>query len=289
MVSIEDFGTYETAWCPGCGNFQLLEGVKKGLVGAGLSPHEVLFVSGIGQAAKAPHYLNANLFNGLHGRSLPVATGAKLANPRLAVIVESGDGCCYGEGGNHFLAAIRRNIDITMIVHDNQIYGLTKGQASPTSEKGHRTKAQPAGVILERFNPVAIAVAMRAGFVARSFTGNVDQCAEMIRLGIAHRGFAIIDVLQPCVSFNKVNTFAWYKKRCYELGTAYDPEDWKAAMSTALEWEDRIPIGVIYRNDRPPFESLIPTLSEAGLAGRAVDKAALTAEMKRIGGLAGDV
>ncbi|MBT8405899.1 MAG: 2-oxoacid ferredoxin oxidoreductase, partial [Deltaproteobacteria bacterium] len=129
MVSIEDYGQYETAWCPGCGNFSILEAVKQGLVDSGIAPHEVLVVSGIGQAAKAPHYLNANVFNGLHGRSLPVATGAKLANPELRIIVESGDGCNYGEGGNHFLAAIRRNIDLTLIVHDNQIYGLTKGQA----------------------------------------------------------------------------------------------------------------------------------------------------------------
>jgi len=287
MASIEDYGTYETAWCPGCGNFPLLEGVKMGLMKALLAPHEVLFVSGIGQAAKAPHYLNANLFNGLHGRSLPVATGAKLANPSLTVIVESGDGCCYGEGGNHFLAAIRRNIDITMIVHDNQIYGLTKGQASPTSQEGHTTKAQPGGVILERFNPVAVAVAMHAGFVARSFTGNVDHCAEMIRRGIAHRGFAIVDVLQPCVSFNKLNTFAWYKKRCYELGATYEAADWPTAMRTAVEWGDTIPIGVIYENDRPPFESLIPVLSKGALVGRTLDPSVLAAEMNRIGDAAG--
>jgi len=288
MVSIEDYGVYETAWCPGCGNFSLLEGMKKGLVKAGLEPRNVLFVSGIGQAAKAPHYLNANLFNGLHGRTLPAATGAKLANPALAVIVESGDGCCYGEGGNHFLAAIRRNIDLTMIVHDNQIYGLTKGQASPTSEEGHRTKAQPGGVILERFNPIAVAVAMQAGFVARSFTGAVDHLAEMIRLGIAHRGFALIDVLQPCVSFNKVNTFAWYKKRCYELPADYDPADWPAAMKAAREWEERIPIGVIYRNGRPSFESMIPVLSEGALVGRPFDGAAFAAAVDRIGGAAPD-
>jgi len=287
MVSTEDFGTYETAWCPGCGNVALLEGVKKGLVRANLRPHEVLFVSGIGQAAKAPHYLNANLFNGLHGRSLPVATGAKLANPNLTVLVESGDGCCYGEGGNHFLAAIRRNIDLTMIVHDNQIYGLTKGQASPTSEQGQKTKAQPGGVVLERFNPVAVAVAMRAGFVARSFTGNVEHLAEMIRQGIAHRGFAIIDVLQPCVSFNKVNTFAWYKKRCYELGAAHDPADWAAAMKTSMEWGEAIPVGVIYKNDRPPFESLVPVLAKGALAGRELDRTALAEEMIRVGGAGG--
>jgi 2-oxoglutarate ferredoxin oxidoreductase subunit beta len=283
MVSVEDYGTYETAWCPGCGNFSIIEGVKKGLVEAGLEPHEVLFVSGIGQAAKAPHYLNANLFNGLHGRSLPVATGAKLANPNLTVIVESGDGCCYGEGGNHFLAAIRRNIDVTMIVHDNQIYGLTKGQASPTSQEGIKTKAQPGGVILERFNPIAVAVAMQAGFVARSFSGNVDHLADMIGRGIAHRGFAVIDVLQPCVSFNHVNTFAWYKKRCTELADTYDPTNWHEAMKAAMEWGDRIPIGVIYRNDRPPFESLIPVLSKGALTGRAVERAELVAAMNRVG------
>ena len=250
-------------------------------------PHECCLVSGIGQAAKAPHYLRANVFNGLHGRSFPAATGAKLANPALAVIVESGDGCTYGDGGNHFLAAIRRNVDLTAIVHDNQIYGLTKGQASPTSETGMTTKAQPGGVALERFNPVAVAVAMRAGFVARSFTGALDHLAEMIRLGVASRGFSLIDVLQPCVSFNRVNTFAWYKKRCVELPAEYDPSDWPAAMRTAMEWGDRIPIGVIYRNERPPFESLAPGLSTGALAGRAVDRAALAAEMNRIGGACG--
>src|SRR4030066_1711170 len=147
MVEINDYGQYKTAWGPGCGNFPLVKAVKEALVRRNLEPHQVLFVSGIGQAAKAPHYLNANVFNGLHGRSVPVATGAKLANPDLTVIVESGDGCNYGEGGNHFLAAIRRNIDITLLVHNNQVYGLTKGQASPTSEPGFITKAQPPGVL----------------------------------------------------------------------------------------------------------------------------------------------
>lgn len=284
MVSIDDYGKYGTAWCPGCGNFPLLVAMKKGLVLAGLEPHQVLFVSGIGQAAKAPHYLNANVFNGLHGRSLPVATGAKLANPELVVIAESGDGCVYGEGGNHFLAALRRNIDVTLVVHDNQIYGLTKGQASPTSGRGHKTKAQPAGVIAEAFNPIAVAVAMRGGFVARSFTGYVDHLAEMIRQGIAHRGFALIDVFQPCVSFNRVNTFAWYKKYCYELPADYDPTDWSKAMEKAVEWGERIPIGVIYKNDRPPFGSMIATLSHGPLVGRHVDRAEVAAVVRTVGG-----
>ena len=284
MVTVRDYGSYETAWCPGCGNFSLLEGVKKGLVRAGIEPHRALLVSGIGQAAKTPHYLNANVFNGLHGRSLPVAMGAKLANPKLTVIVESGDGCNYGEGGNHFLAAVRRNIDITMIVHDNQIYGLTKGQASPTSQEGMVTKAQPAGVVLERFNPIAVAVAMHAGFVARSFTGMVDHLADMVRLAIAHQGLALVDVLQPCVSFNRVNNFAWYRKRCYELPGEYDPTDWEAAMRKAMEWGEKIPLGVIYRNDRPSFDQRLTVLAEGPLVGRDVDRMKLAEVMDALGG-----
>jgi 2-oxoglutarate ferredoxin oxidoreductase subunit beta len=278
MVSIDDYGHYETAWCPGCGNFSILEAVKQGLVDSGIAPHEVLLVSGIGQAAKAPHYLNANVFNGLHGRALPVATGAKLANPDLRIIVESGDGCNYGEGGNHFLAAIRRNIDLTLIVHNNQIYGLTKGQASPTSEEGLVTKAQPEGVASLPFNPIAVAVAMQASFVARGFSGMIEHLAGLIEKAIAHEGFALIDVLQPCVSFNKVNTFAWYKKRCYTLPDEYDPSDWQAAMQTAVEWGDKIPLGIIYRNQRTSFEKRFSVLQRGPLVGQDTD----LAELKKI-------
>ncbi|MGD8252886.1 MAG: 2-oxoacid:ferredoxin oxidoreductase subunit beta [Syntrophobacterales bacterium] len=278
MVSIDDYGQYETAWCPGCGNFSILEAVKQGLVDSGLAPHQVLLVSGIGQAAKAPHYLNANVFNGLHGRALPVATGAKLANPDLRIIVESGDGCNYGEGGNHFLAAIRRNIDLTMIVHNNQIYGLTKGQASPTSGEGMVTKAQPEGVASLPFNPIAVAVAMQASFVARGFSGMIDHLAGLIKEAIAHQGFALIDVLQPCVSFNKINTFAWYKKRCYTLPDDYDATDWQAAMQTAVEWGDKIPLGVIYRNQRTSFEKRFSVLQRGPLVGQDTD----LAELKKI-------
>ena len=275
MVTVDDYGDYETAWCPGCGNFSILKTVKQALVASRLKPHEVLFVSGIGQAAKAPHYLNANVFNGLHGRSLPVATGAKLANPKLNVIVESGDGCNYGEGGNHFLAAIRRNIDVTLLVHNNQVYGLTKGQASPTSAEGFVTKAQPEGVPSAPFNPIAVAVAMQASFVARGFTGMIEHLSELIQQGIAHRGFALIDVLQPCVSFNKVNTFAWYKQRCEVLPSTYDPTDWETAMKMACKWGDKIPMGIIYRNDRLPFEEHFPVLRQGPLVGLDVDRVML--------------
>jgi 2-oxoglutarate/2-oxoacid ferredoxin oxidoreductase subunit beta len=272
MVTSEDYGTFETAWCPGCGNFSILKAVKQALVGLGLKPREVLFVSGIGQAAKAPHYLRANFFNGLHGRSLPVATGAKLANPDLTVIAESGDGCTYGEGGNHFLAAIRRNINLTLLVHNNQVYGLTKGQASPTTDEGQITKAQPQGVPSAPFNPLAVAVAMQAGFVARGFSGMTDHLAALIQQAVTHRGFSLVDILQPCVSFNKVNTFSWYEKRCFEIPGDYDPFHWEGAMKTAREWGERIPVGIVYRNERPIFEDHFPVLKKGPLAGRGVDQ-----------------
>ena len=283
MVSIDDYGKYETAWCPGCGNFAILRVLKRALVESKLEPSQVLFVSGIGQAAKTPHYLNANVFNGLHGRSLPVATGAKLANPELTVIVESGDGCNYGEGGNHFLAAIRRNVNLTLLVHNNQVYGLTKGQASPTSPEGFVTKAQPGGVVSNPFNPVAIAVAMRTGFVARGFSGMGDHLSELIVEAIAHRGFALVDVLQPCVTFNKINTFTWYKDRCYPLPSSHDPTDWEAAIKVAYEWGDKIPVGIISRNDRIPFEERFPVLKEGRLVGSETDRHALKEIMMKFG------
>jgi 2-oxoglutarate/2-oxoacid ferredoxin oxidoreductase subunit beta len=272
LITLEEYGTFETAWCPGCGNFSILQALKEALVSLDLKPHQVLMVSGIGQAAKAPHYLRANVFNGLHGRSLPVATGAKLANSDLTVIAESGDGCSYGEGGNHLLAAIRRNINITFLVHNNQIYGLTKGQASPTTAEGQITKAQPLGVPSNSFNPITVAVAMRAGFVARGFSGQGAHLTGLIRDAIAYRGFSLVDILQPCVSFNKVNTFSWYQKRCRELPQGYDPTEWERAIKTAMIWGDEIPIGVIYRHDHLTFEEHFPVLREGPLVGRDVDR-----------------
>ncbi|MDQ1240711.1 MAG: 2-oxoglutarate/2-oxoacid ferredoxin oxidoreductase subunit beta [Thermodesulfobacteriota bacterium] len=270
-----DFGEFETAWCPGCGNHSILTAMKKALGSLNLKPFEILFVSGIGQAAKAPHYLKANVFNGLHGRALPAATGAKIANPELTVIVESGEGCNYGEGGNHFLAAMRRNIDVTLVVHNNHVYGLTKGQASPTSMTGFVTKTQPGGTVAEPFNPVAVAVVMKAGFVARGFSGKIDHLAGLISQGIEHKGFSLIDVLQPCVSFNRINTFGWFNQRCYEVGGEHDPEDRNAALRLAEEWGEKIPIGVIYTNHRPSFESHFPVLQRGPLASQPVRKEVL--------------
>ena len=239
------------AWCPGCGNFFIREAVLGALAELKLMAQETLWISGIGQAAKSPQYFDCNFFNGLHGRSLPAATGAKLANPDLKVIVESGDGCHYGEGGNHFLATIRRNPDLTILVHNNQIYGLTKGQASPTSETELRTKSQPQGVHHVPFKPLATALIHQVGFVARGFSGDPESLQKIIAEAIVYPGLALVDILMPCVSFNTINTFAWYKKRCQALPPDYNPADWARALETSLVWGEQIPCGIIYKNPEP--------------------------------------
>jgi 2-oxoglutarate ferredoxin oxidoreductase subunit beta len=272
MPKQEDYGEFETAWCPGCGNFGIRTALIDGLVQAGLAPHEFILVTGIGQAAKMCHYLNCNGFNGLHGRGVATATGVALANHKIKVICESGDGCNYGEGGNHFLAGIRRNIDLTLLVHDNQIYGLTKGQASPTSQQGMHTKAQPWGAPSRPFNPVATAVANKVPFVARGFAGKPDQLAGLIAQAIAHPGLSLVDILQVCVSFNHVNTWAWYNQRVQELPEDHDPTDWHAALKQSDRFGDEIPLGVIYRNEeREPFRDHLPVLEGGPLATQDTD------------------
>ncbi len=252
-MSTDKFCTYETAWCPGCGNFSILECLKKALEELDMDPYEVLMVAGIGQAAKTPQYISANSFCGLHGRSLPAAVAAKIANKNLTVIVDTGDGDSYGEGGNHFIHNIRRNVDITHFVHDNQIYGLTKGQASPTSSEGQITDAQPTGSINTPLNPVLLAIASGAGFVARAFSGDKEHLVSIMKQAILYKGYALVDILQPCVSFNKVNTFAYYKKRVYRLDDSYDNHNKTVAIQKSMEYGDRIPIGVIYQEQKRTF------------------------------------
>ena len=269
MPTTEDYRGQVPAWCPGCGNFAILKTFKDAMAELGLEPHQYTLVSGIGQAAKFPHYTKGNTFNGLHGRALPVATGIRLANHAMPVIVTTGDGDCYGEGGNHFLAAMRRNINVKLFVHDNQIYGLTKGQPSPTTGEGMVTKNAPFGVISGQFNPLAAAVAMECGFAARAFVGDIEHLKGIMKEAIGHQGFSLVDILQPCVSFNKVNTYEWYRQRVYRLEPGYDPEDRIAAFGKALEWGDKIPIGVIYRNRRKTFEERFPVLSGQPLTQQA--------------------
>lgn len=265
MPTLEDYKGQKPAWCPGCGNFSILRAFNEAMVELGINPHEFVIVSGIGQAGKFPHYTRCNTFNGLHGRTLPVATGIKLANHSLKVFAVAGDGDCYGEGGNHLIHAIRRNIDIKLFVHDNQIYGLTKGQASPTSMMGVITKTQPFGVFSEQLNPLAMAIALNCSFVARGFAGDIDHLKHLIKEAVNHKGFCLIDILQPCVSFNKLNTFEWYAQRVYRLSDDYDPNDRIKAFEKSLEWGDRIPIGIIYKSKRPTFEEQIPVIREIPL------------------------
>ena len=252
-MSTESFCTYETAWCPGCGNFAILECLKTALEQLGKEPSQILLTAGIGQAAKTPQYLSANAFCGLHGRSLPAAIAAKIANEALTVIVDTGDGDSYGEGGNHFIHNIRRNVDITHFVHDNQIYGLTKGQASPTSMAGLVTGVQTDGNFNEPLNPVLLAIACGAGFVARGFTGHKEQLIALMKQAIEYKGYALIDILQPCISFNKTNTFAWYNERVYELDSNYDAKNKAGAMEKALEFDKKIPIGILYHEEKSTY------------------------------------
>lgn len=263
-VRVEDYAaTPAVAWCPGCGNFGILRAMKKALAALELHPHQVLMVSGIGQAGKLPHYLRCNLLNELHGRPVPAATAAKLVNPELTVIAVSGDGDAYGEGGNHFVHAMNRNVDMTYMVHNNQVYALTRGQACPTTDLGFTTKMNPNGAWVS-LRPLALAVACDCSFVARGFAGDGEHLATLIQMAIKHKGFSLVEVLQPCPTFNRTNTLQWYLQRVYKLDEAkdYDPKDRTAAFNKALEWGDRIPIGLIYLNDRPVFEDYL------GVAGR---------------------
>lgn len=272
MVEEKDYTGQIPAWCPGCGNFNLLATLKKTLAELDIAPHELIVVSGIGQAAKLPHYMRCNTFNGLHGRALPVATGIAMTNPEILLLVTTGDGDCYGEGGNHFLHAIRRNLNVKLFVHDNQIYGLTKGQASPTSMQGTKTKTQPFGALSSQFNPLAMAIALDCSFVARGFAGDQEFLQHLMTEAIHHKGFALIDIFQPCVTFNKVNTFKWYKDRVYHLEDQYDPADRQTAFQRSLEWGDRIPTGIFYRNQRQVLTDALPPLKAGPLSAQGFDQ-----------------
>ncbi len=265
MPTLEDYRGNTPAWCPGCGNFAILKAFKEALLELDIEPHQFIIVSGIGQAGKFPHYIKCNTFNGLHGRTLPVATGIRLSNHRMLVIAIAGDGDCYGEGGNHLIHAMRRNINVKMFVHNNHVYGLTKGQPSPTSVEGMVTKNYPFGVLSEKLNPLALAIANDCSFVARGFAGEVEHLKILMKEAIKHKGFALLDILQPCVTFNKINTYEWYKKRVYQIESNYNSEDRIAAFKKALEWDEKIPLGIIYKNNRPILEEKIPIIKDIPL------------------------
>lgn len=274
VVKAKDYASpIKPTWCPGCGDFGILAAVKQGLVQAGLGPHEVLVVSGIGCGSKLPDYAHVNGFMTLHGRPLPIATGAKLANHALKVITVHGDGDGMGLGMGHFIHTARRNLDITDLLQNNQIYGLTKGQYSPTSDPGFVTKTSPDGAIEMAANPLALALTAGGTFLARGFAGDVKHLAGLIAEAVQHRGYALIDILQPCVTFNKKNTYDWYRERVYKLEeTDYDASDRVAAFAKALEWGDRIPLGVLYRTQLPSYEEQVAGLKAGPIATRDIEK-----------------
>ncbi len=272
MAELKNLDTTEKGrtsdWCPGCGNFGILTALKMAVSELELDPANTVMVSGIGCGPKMPLWIDVSGFQSIHGRALPVAEGLKMANHKLDVIATSGDGDGYGIGMAHYIHAMRRNFDMTYIVHNNQIYGLTKGQASPTSDTGSKSKSTPLGVIEVPTRPLSLAIVSGATFVARGFAGDIPHLKELIKQAHAHRGFAIIDVLQPCITFNKVNTYQWFQKKVYKLEDeeGYDPTDKMTALKLAEEWDRKIPIGVYYREERELYTDKLPEIKDAPLS-----------------------
>ena len=269
MVTRKDFdGTERPTWCRGCGNHGILNAIKMALAEHNVAPHQILIVTGIGCGSKLPHYMKVNGYHTLHGRTMAVATGARLANHGLRVMTVHGDGDGYGEGLSHFLNAARRNLNIVDVVQDNRIYGLTKGQYSPTSERGKRTPTSPEGSIDGPVQPLALAITAGATFVSRGYSGELPHLAWLIGEALEHPGYALVDVLQPCVTFNRSTAYDFYKERVYKLEDepGYDPTDRTAAWEKAHEWDGRIPIGIVYRGDpMPTYEEQVPALKAGPL------------------------
>ncbi len=268
-IAMADFkGKVDPDWCPGCGDFGVLAAVQKALVELQIPKHEVATISGIGCSSNFPGFIDTYGMHTLHGRSLAVATGFKLANHAMTVLVTGGDGDGFGIGGNHFMHTMRRNVNLTYIVMDNQIYGLTTGQTSPTSRLGMKTKSMPYGNIENPINPISIALAAGATFVARGFSADQKHLTELIKRAIEHKGFSFIDVFSPCVTYNHDNTFMWFKPRVKKLedNPEYDPTDWGAAMEKSLMWGDEIPTGRFFeRTDLPSLHGADPVLNSGPL------------------------
>lgn len=266
-------GPVDPDWCPGCGDFGVLKGVKMAASKLGIEPKDLLVVSGIGCSSNLPGFIHAYGVHSLHGRSVPVASGAKFANHDLKVVITGGDGDGYGIGLGHFVHAMRRNLDLTYVVMNNQIYGLTTGQASPTTSKGHKTKSTPRGNVELPINPIALALASGATYVSRAFSGDPNHMADIIAGAIAHKGFSLVDVFSPCVTYNNINTYPWFKKRVYRLEEeeGYDTSDMDIARNKAFEWGDRIPIGLFFQEEQPTYEDTEPALKNGPLVKQPLE------------------
>ena len=271
---------HSPTWCPGCGNFSIWIALRTALANLGFDPHSVVVSYGVGCSGNENNFVGTYAFHGLHGRPMPVGIGIKLANHALPVIVSGGDGDGYGEGLSHFLNGMRGNIDITYLVHDNQIYGLTTGQNSPTTEKGVKSKTNPGGVLDQALPPLALSLHGGATFVARAFSGNAPQLIAIIEAAIKHKGFAHVDILQPCVTFNKLNTYSYFYQRVYDVAKEqHDPTNFQAALTKAQEWGDHIPTGILYQIDRPTLEDQLPVLQNGPLVSRPVEGIDITKDM----------
>lgn len=262
-------GKVEPDWCPGCGDFGVLKGLQKACSELGIMPHEIVTVSGIGCSSNFPGYFNAYGMHTLHGRPLAVATGVQMANPELTVIATGGDGDGYGIGGNHFTHTARRNVDLTYLVMNNQIYGLTTGQLSPTSCMDMQTKSSPFGSVEMPINPITSAIMNGATFVARGYSGNGKQLVNLMKAAIEHKGFSLIDIFSPCVTFNHDNDYNFFKPRVKPLeDEGHDPSDWKSACEKAMMWGEVIYTGLFLQTERPSLDQLEPVLEDGPMSSR---------------------
>lgn len=262
-----NFAGYFPTWCPGCGNFGIWAALKTAFTNLGFNPDNFAIVYGIGCSGNMNDFLWANSFHALHGRAVPNAIGIKIANHKLPVVAIVGDGDCYGEGGNHLIHAARGNHDITVIVHDNRVYGLTTGQVAPTAIKGFKAKSTPSGIIEVPINPIALAITQGASFVAQGFSGDINNLVSLIEQAVKHKGFSLLNVFQPCVTFNHQTTYQWYRERIYKLTSEnHDTADIKSALEKSMELEEKIPVGVIYQSVRPTYTESLVQLSKSTLA-----------------------
>lgn len=300
-ITVDDYKSPNfPTFCPGCGDFGIWASIKNSLAEQQIAPHNVLMVYDVGCSGNMCSFINVYGFHGLHGRAIPLAEGAAMANHKLPILVVGGDGGLYGEGMGHFIAACRANHNITVVVHNNMVYGLTTGQVSPTAAKGQKGKSTPQGVVDQPVNPVALAILSGATFVARGFAGDQKQLQELITRGMKHNGFSLIDVFQPCVTFNKVNTYAWFRERVKKLdaanqrdegtqtkadppsnppltkggtkgGEVHDVTDKKVALEKAMSG-DPLWIGVMYESNEPSYEQQLPQLEKETLVERGIEK-----------------
>ncbi|ADH99324.1 2-oxoacid:ferredoxin oxidoreductase subunit beta [Salisediminibacterium selenitireducens] len=274
MATFKDFrNNVKPNWCPGCGDFSVQAAIQRAAANVGIVPEELAVVSGIGCSGRISGYINSYGLHGIHGRSLPIAQGVKMANRDLTVIASGGDGDGFAIGMGHTVHAIRRNIDVTYIVMDNQIYGLTKGQTSPRSAMGFKTKSTPAGSIETSLSVMELALTAGATFVAQSFSSDLKELTSLIEKGIEHKGFSLINVFSPCVTFNKINTYDWFKENLVSLGTIedYNPNNRISAMNTLMEHNGLV-TGLIYQDlEKPSYENLVHGFKEEGLSKQNIE------------------